>query len=343
MFNMRTILLFCLLSAALLTPLSAQETDVIYFTNGDRLTCEIKRLRSGVLRVEVDSIQDDLRIDWKRIERIESDKPFQIRLSGGETHIGEISTEGGSEAVTVSSGGVREELDHRRVIDVLPLQAGFGGKLDVDVDGGFSYTQGNKQVQYTANGKVELETPTYGLSATVNSLFSGQSDGSDTNRHSFTGHFTKFIQSRWGLHALGDFLISDQQKLDLRSILGGGVGYDLKNTYKMRLSVLGGAVWTREQYFPVTGIGIRDSLEAIIGGRFQAYSFKKINLETQFWLYPSLTESGRVRADSRTSLKVDLPHDLFWRFGLTLNLDNDPPQQVSGNDLVTTTTIGWEF
>ena len=116
---MRTAIVLLVMSGAL--PALAQKTDILHFTNGDRLTCEIKRLRRGVLEVSVEAADGALRLDWRRIARIESDKVFEFRLSGGENHIGEIGKSEGSgdtRAISVVSDAGETELPHRRVVYV---------------------------------------------------------------------------------------------------------------------------------------------------------------------------------------------------------------------------------
>src|SRR6187431_1120181 len=80
--NVWSIVLFILLSA--LTALAKNVDDVVVLKNGDRLTGEIKGLQRGELRVKADYMAEAVRLDWARIERIESKSTFMIYLVDGK-------------------------------------------------------------------------------------------------------------------------------------------------------------------------------------------------------------------------------------------------------------------
>ena len=63
--NSKTLLLCSLL--ILSSPLLAREkSDVLVMRNGDRLTCEIKRLDSGVLYVRLDYVLGTISVNWSK-------------------------------------------------------------------------------------------------------------------------------------------------------------------------------------------------------------------------------------------------------------------------------------
>ena len=70
-----SILLGCLF---VLTALAKNVNDVVVLKNGDRLTGEIKSLQSGELRIKADYMAEAVRLDWTKVERIESKSTFLI-------------------------------------------------------------------------------------------------------------------------------------------------------------------------------------------------------------------------------------------------------------------------
>ena len=60
------------------------------------------------------------------------------------------------------------------------------------------------------------------------------------------------------------------------------------------------------------------------------------------YLYPSITERGRVRLDFKIDLKYDLPQDFYIKFGYTHNFDNQPAEGASKHDYVLNATFGWD-
>src|SRR5215469_18753648 len=89
--RLRMILFFIAVIAA--RPLHAREkSDVIIMKNGDRITCEIKTLRSDTLYIKVDYILSTLSVNWKKVDHIESKQLFLITTRDGTVYTGKLST-----------------------------------------------------------------------------------------------------------------------------------------------------------------------------------------------------------------------------------------------------------
>ena len=76
------VVFFVLLSG--LTALAKNVDDVVVLKNGDRLTGEIKGLQRGELRIKSDYMAEAVRLDWARVERLESKSTFMIWLVDGK-------------------------------------------------------------------------------------------------------------------------------------------------------------------------------------------------------------------------------------------------------------------
>jgi hypothetical protein len=61
-----------------------RKNDIIIFTNGDRLTGEIKGLQRGELEFKSDYMVDAVRVDWCRVERLQSKDRYIIVLTNGQ-------------------------------------------------------------------------------------------------------------------------------------------------------------------------------------------------------------------------------------------------------------------
>src|SRR5688500_19290950 len=85
-----------------LTALAKNVDDVVVLKNGDRLTGEIKGLQRGELRIKSDYMAEAVRLDWTKVERLESKSTFMIWLVDGKlvtdvmrllpTNSGEVAT-----------------------------------------------------------------------------------------------------------------------------------------------------------------------------------------------------------------------------------------------------------
>src|SRR4051794_4499250 len=66
-------------------------TDVIVMKNGDRLTCEIKKLESGILYASLDYVDGTISISWSAVERLESSQLFAVIAEDGRTYTGTLT------------------------------------------------------------------------------------------------------------------------------------------------------------------------------------------------------------------------------------------------------------
>src|SRR5262245_10501563 len=62
----------------------ARNDDVVILKNGDRLTGEIKGLQRGELRFKAGYMAESVRLDWSKVEQLESRGKYQIFLIDGK-------------------------------------------------------------------------------------------------------------------------------------------------------------------------------------------------------------------------------------------------------------------
>ena len=207
--------------------------------------------------------------------------------------------------------------------------------LKIGVGAGLTLAKSNDQKQFNADGSVSYESTSYNISASIHSIFSQQRDAEDTNRQSADIRLTRLIGSHWGLIAINTYLKNDEQSLNLRTIVGGGPGYELVNKAEVRLSLFGGLAWNNEQYAPEAALETTDSTEALAGFTLSYFRFKQWEFDTFYLLYPSLSETGRVRQSLNAQLRLRLIRGKpFWlNISQTLDLDSEPPENTPGNRL----------
>jgi Protein of unknown function, DUF481 len=330
--------------------LPAKGQDVVVFKNGDRLSGTIKYLDHGQLIFSSPLIDGDAKLNWRQIARVESERVFQLQTIAGERFLGRIGKSAGSgesadELVIIMSDS--EQKLRRNEIDWLrQTVAGLSGLLEISVGGGLSLTKSNNQKQFNADGGVSYETPGYRAAFSFSSIFTTQQETVSTNRQNFRLEFDKRLSPRWGLGALGDFLTSQEQQLDLRTIVGGGPTYDAIRRERLNLRLIGGLVWNNERYdVGATVTPTENGLEGLAGLYVSWFRFRQWNLDSTLFVFPSISVAGRVRMDWNTSLKYRLirGQSLWWNLSQTVNLDSRPPATLPGSDYVTTTSISWSF
>ena len=89
-----------------------------------------------------------------------------------------------------------------------------------------------------------------------------------------------------------------------------------------------------------------DSLESY--GKFQwdwfRYDTPELDWSMNFELIPSLTEWGRIRAETSAKLKWEIINDLNWQIEIYDSYDNQPQtDRASNNDYGINTSLAYDF
>ncbi len=79
---------------------AAVKTDIVELVNGDRITCEIKKLDRGKLTVKTDGL-GTLSIEWDDIQHISSKARYDVQLASGTGRSARLS--GPTSAPSMSS------------------------------------------------------------------------------------------------------------------------------------------------------------------------------------------------------------------------------------------------
>ena len=330
-----------------LTALAKNVDDVVVMKNGDRLTGEIKGLQAGELRIKSDYMAEAVRLDWAKIERLESKSMFMIWLVDGKlvTDVIRLLPSNSNEVpnFVIGNDGQSIRVHQLDVIRITPADRQFWKRLEGSIDFGFSFTSGNDQYQTQLAATTTYRTGDHSFTASVDSAFSGQTEGTSLTRNQFSFDYRKQLSPRWYVGGLFDLLRSDQQSLELRTSVGGLVGRNVVQTEHTRLSVLGGVVGTRENYSESIGTPKSTNADAIVGADFATFRFNSTDIRSRFSVFPSLTTPGRTRFQITSDLRIKIVKDLWWGFHLYENFDSKPPVRADKNDLGVSTSLGWKF
>ena len=124
----------------MLTAVSKNVDDVVVLKNGDRLTGEIKGLHRGELRIKSDYMAEAVRLDWARIERLESKSTFMIWLVNGRvvTDVMRLLPTNSSEIANVVIGHSDQTIRVHQldVIRIAPADSRFWKRLEGSIDFG---------------------------------------------------------------------------------------------------------------------------------------------------------------------------------------------------------------
>jgi hypothetical protein len=100
---------------------------------------------------------------------------------------------------------------------------------------------------------------------------------------------------------------------------------------------------TKEQF---AGDETQQNLEAVLGTQYSyfRYDSPKASMDFTLNLFPSVTDFGRYRADSRLRARYELVKDLFFEVSLFDAYDSDPGDEARSNsDYSLVTSLGYSF
>jgi hypothetical protein len=332
---------------------SARErTDVIQFTNGDRITCEIIKLEKGYLYVRLPYAQGQIGLDWSKVARVESPQSFVVADNTGKRYTGTLQKvqtgsapeETGELKVQVMGSSTSQLIPGQNVVEIDQTDTKFWQNLHGDLSAGLNYAKQQNRTQYNFQSNTLFQRTKWAMAANYQASFSGGGNISDLRNDLRLNVSRQLLSPRNFYQGLADFLQSNEQQLDLRTTFGGAVGHLFSFTNNSFIAAFGGAVWNRERYSSEATVGrTGDSAEAVLGTQVNFFRFKTTNILGDARLYPSLTDAGRVRFDLNTSLKLRLAKRLDWSLGYYLNFDSRPPQNLPKTDYGATSGLGWRF
>jgi putative salt-induced outer membrane protein YdiY len=347
---LRSLVLPLLLLVVLTGVCSARaKKDVLQFTNGDRITCEIIKLEKGYLYVKLEYADGTVAMDWSKIAHVESQQSFVVANKEGTRYTGSLhsAAEGqtaGELKVQVGEASAGQIVSGQEVVKIDRTDTNFWQNLHGGVDAGLNFAKQQNRTQYNFQSNALYERTKWAATANYESSFSGGGDITDL-RNDVTLNVTRQLLSPRNFYmGLADFLQSDEQQLDLRTTLGGGVGHMFSYTNHSFVTAFGGVVWNRERYSAEAIVDrTGNSAEAVIGTQINFFRFKTTNILTDASVFPSMTDPGRVRFTLNTSLKFRVAKDLYWKFGYYLNYDSRPPDALPKTDYGSTSSLGWTF
>ena len=320
-------------------PLAAQE--FIIHVNGDSINGDVKGFKRGKLEFEIPGGSSTY-IEFDDLSTIGSSDYWDIELDDQTRTFGTL--EPGEEPGTVRIVGATgtREIPLVRIVQMVSLDDSFWSKWDGFLEFGFSFAKANSVTNYTLGAQFVYRGENWASSLTLDSRLNSQDDVETTSRNQLNLTVVRLLPKTWYAGLLGQVEQNQELDLDLRLLLGAVGGRDILQTNRVEWRWVAGILGNREEY---TGLEPNSSLEALLGTYFNFFTFGnwENDLASSLLVYPSLTESGRIRADFDISYRQDLFSDFYVRFSFYDQYDSSPPEGASNNDFGTTIAVGWDW
>ena len=338
-FKMRKLIAFISIT---IISLSSLAQDRITFSNGDVLHGEIKGMEKNVLTLSTPYDDSDFKIDWEKIESIQSNREFHIFFSDKQDIYASLNTSGKKRHTVIAFGGVYlTEYSMNDIVIIDPIETKFSSRFDAYLGLGYSLTKANNNQQFTIDASASYEARHWILRGSFNSVGTRQEEVEDVLRTEGSLEYTYVFVSNWFGIVIADFFSNTEQSIRLRETYTPAFGNFVVRNRKLSISLSGGITYNREDFSDDTPN--KASTEGFLGFRMDAYNLKDLKLLTEVSYFPSISTGNRQRLRLNVETKYDFPLDFFIKLGYTLNYDSQPPNNGPQDDFVFKTTLGWEF
>lgn len=336
----------CMLLAAFCGPLAAApKTDVVILRNGDRLTGEVKSLQYNQLKFSTDSM-GTLYIEWDKIASIESNQFLLLERTDGTRYYGQLRAGEGDARLLLQRKAEEpaEIIEMGVVVRAEPIVGGaFVDRLDGYVSAGLDLAKANNRnsVDFAAGLSARTREHAWELDGSVN--LTDDSSGETSERSQLQFNYRQFLGNRAFYLGFTGLERNTELDLNLRTMVGGGLGRYFVQTNHAEWIAGGGLAYSHENY---TGGETFDSLEGVLTTSFKIfrYDFPETDIGGSFSLLPSLTQSGRYRAEGDLRARYEFVDDLYFELKLYGSYDSEPPlADTEQSDYGLTTSLGYSF
>jgi hypothetical protein len=322
----------------------AAKTDIVYMRNGDHLTCEIKNLERGQLRLSTDDM-GTINVQWGHVARVISSARYIVELQDGSRLQGSLADTSSEGKLLLRGESSERLLDIQDVvwIDPLKLDAERIKRWDGSVSVGFDAAKADSQNTLTMSFDARQRAEKHQINVNGSLYSNHRSDASDSVRINGGAVYRGLLKNRWFWAGIGTAERNDELGIDLRTLVGAGYGRFIVQTGRTLWSVTGGIAGTNEQR--AGSQGAANNAEAFVGTDYEYFTYDtpKTKLTVSFAAYPSLTEGGRIRSDLNFAWNRELVKDFFVGLSFYYSYDSVPPDVGAKDDYGVVTSLGYSF
>ncbi len=331
--------------------------DSIVLSNGDRVTGQVTDSTDGKMTVKSE-LMGDVVIDIKDIVSIETDEPLPTTFADGEKVVGKIATEGEQVKITRDNQsqvtrtlsaleGIRDADNQQAYERELERQRNPGW-LDfwsIEAELGVAAAKGNADTTTINSGALVRRTTGFDRTTLVfEQIYSTQRTteafGTIANAISGGVRYERNISTGLFVYTGASFDIDEFQDLDLRTVLGGGLGWHVIRSDRHTWDVGGGGNWNREKFS--TGL-LRNSGEVNFYEESDHKLTRALRAYHGFYFFPNLSERGEYRFRVRAGVDFNLNSHLALTIVLSDKFLSNPLPGNKRNDLMYSTGIQFRW
>jgi hypothetical protein len=334
-----------LMTVALFTNLSHaadshRKTDIVTLYDGDKVTGEVKNLFSGLLEVST-KFMGTVKIEWRQVARIESLYRYEIAMVEGSRYYGKMETSSRPGELRFIDADGEHSFSALEVVEIRPVSETLKDRIDIHLALGYSYTKASSLGQGSFNTDIGYETDR-ARNVLTGRLYLTDTESEVTNSGKMDLRRSVWTKRKGSFrYLLGTYETNDELELDYRLSAGGGLGHQfVKSPRSTWEGGIGAQLLTEKTLSGDT----LESAEAVLRTEYSTwkYTTPELRLKLDLSIFPSLTESGRVRADTDINIRWELVEDFYWEVTAFGTYDNQATED-SEFDYGISTGVGWEY
>ncbi len=325
-FSASTIFLFFITGLGALFPLKAYADEII-MDNGVHIMGTVTNLTGDYLSLTSD-YSEPIKLMASKIIGITTDRPVEIQMKDGEVFKGNLKT--GADGVIVVeqvAGGNRIVIDVKNIsmINPPPVSQWSGsvvaaGNYQTGNTDRSAFRLGVDAARRSDNDRFSVHF-LYDISEEKDTLSSRSFYGSLKYDYFFTKKFYGY---------LGVELLNDKFKdLNLRTIVGPGVGYQVWDEPRKSLALEAGLTYFSEDLKVAND---KSWISARLAANYRYKISETIMFTNNFVLYPSLENSSDFSLRNEAAISTSLGSAWSMKLANILEYDNAPANGIKKTD-----------
>lgn len=282
-----------------------------------------------------------LYIKWTKIASLETLHEFEITLADHSTYLGKFS-KGGDGTVLVKFGIFQEFIPLINITNLTQINSNFWQQLNGSFDAGYSYTNGNDNLQFNSTGEIKHRTKKFLNKIEYDAVISDNSK--EISRRQNGGYTFQFFHKN---SFFTIYNVSWQQNTELgienRILANARFGYmPIDNSVNL-LDISAGLLLNREFS---SEQAVTNNTEAVINITYDLFVFTKpnIDLTTSIIAYPSFTIKNRFRSDYNFRVRWEVFNNFTLNIKYYFTYDSKPPSiNALQFDYGIITSVGYSF
>ena len=311
--------------------------DQIELKNGDRLSGKVIKQDAEIIVLQTE-FAGTITISKNSIAKLISDEdvikeivPKQKTLEekaadrkGGKDDTADMepeiaAAESPAEPEVENAAAMPEKASKKRG---LSITTGWDGNANI----GFSLTSGNSSnTLFTAGVRAEKAGENDKWTTYGNTLWNRNKVGAlnlTTSNAMWGGlRYDRNITKKVFAFGAFDFERDKPQRLNMRNVFGGGLGYHAIKNDSTALDLFSGLAYNRTWYIGPN----KNAAEFLVGDSFKHSFNDKMRFVQGFTLYPNLSDGGKFRFVFDSTLSADITKRIGWFVSIGDRYNSAPP------------------